>query len=363
MKRKGFELTVFLFVVSLIPFIGCTVKREKAEQIKQKPCYVFEIDHEVKRTPVKDQGNTATCWSFATISFLESEFLRSGGEEIDLSEMFVVRYTYPHKALNYIKAHGDAKFGQGGQAHDVIDQFRRHGIVPERVYPGKGNKEDEYDHGEMFSVLKSILKQGELKSSPEWIRAFEAVLDVYLGKATETFSYKGKEYTPKSFLNDFLQLNMDDYIELTSYTRYPFYKKCRLEIPDNYYGNDNYYNVPIDDMERIVDHALKTGFSVVWDGGIRETDAVKEKEITQEMRQETFDNGTTTDDHLMHIVGITHDQKGTKCYLTKDSYPIHNKNKGYVYLSKSYFRLKTVALMINKHALSANIAQKLNLIE
>ncbi len=398
LKNDLVKAVVFLVILALIPAGGMAKKKKEK---KEKPAYMFTVETEVKRTPVKDQYRTGTCWCFSTISFLESELLRMGKEEIDLSEMFVVRFTYPHKALNYIRMHGRANYSQGGQSHDALDQIRRYGIVPESAYPGMNIEEKRHNHGEMGSVLRGILegvlKRGGTRVTPRWMEAYEAVLDVYLGKVPKTFTYKGKTYTPKSFVSDYLQLNLDDYIELTSYTHHPFYKKCRLELPDNWTYNDHYYNVPIDDLEKIADHALKSGHSLVWDGDVSEKDfskgrseteygtgyavvpekdweaktkterkekttqPVKEKEVTQAMRQKTFENFATTDDHLMHIVGIAHDQKGTKFYLTKNSSGTDRPYKGYIYLSRAYFRLKGIAITIHKDALPAEIKEKLGI--
>jgi bleomycin hydrolase len=260
-------------------------------------------------------------------------------------------------------------------------------------------EEKRHNHGEMSAVLnallEAVLKRKGKRVTPRWPKAYNAVLDVYLGKPPKTFTYKGKTYTPKKFAAEFLGLNLDDYIELTSYTHHPFYKKCRLELPDNWTYNDDYYNVPIDDLERIVDHVLENGYSLVWDGDVSErefstrkkgyaivpgkdwedktmaekekeedegiTEPVKEKEITREMRQKTFANFLTTDDHLMHIVGIAKDQVGTKFYLTKNSGGTDRKYGGYVYMSRSYFRLKTTAIMINKHSLPGDIKTKLGI--
>ncbi len=389
-------LIVFLSIVILSMPFQVSAKKGKKEK---KAAYQFEVITEVKRTPVKNQYWTGTCWCFSTISFLESELLRNGKEEIDLSEMYVVRHTYPHKALDYIRMHGKANHSQGGQSHDVIDQIRRYGIVPENVYPGMNIEEKRHNHGEMSTILNALL-EGVLKRkgkriTPRWPEAYNAVLDVYLGKPPTTFTYKGKPYTPHEFAAKYLGLNLDDFIELTSYTHHPFYKHCRIELPDNWTYNDDYYNVPIDDLERIVDHVLESGYSLVWDGDVSEkyfssrkkgyaivpekdwedktmaekekeeddgiTEPVKEKEITQEMRQKTFDNFTTTDDHLMHIVGIAKDQVGTKFYLTKNSGGTDRKYGGYVYMSRSFFRLKTTAIMINKHSLPGEIKTKLGL--
>ncbi len=389
--RKLFAFSIILGMILLNSnFLYSQQKKEDGD----KSPYQFTIDYEIPHTPVKNQARTGTCWCFSTVSFLESELLRLGKGELNLSEMFVVRHTYPHKAESYIRLHGNATFGQGGQSHDVIDQVRRYGIVPEEIYPGMEIGEKKHNHSEMFNVLKAILDatlKGK-KLTPRWKDAFNRVLDVYLGEPPVDFVFQGKKYTPKSFAENYLRLNLDDYVELTSYQNYPFYEKCRLEVPDNWTFNDNYYNVPIDVLEKIIDHALKHGYSVVWDGDITErdfstrktgyaivpekdweekteaerkekiTEPVKEKKITQEMRQLTFDNFQTTDDHLMHIVGLAHDQKGTKFYYTKNSGGVEGRKfNGYVYMSRSFVRLKTIAIMVNKNAIPRKYRKKLGL--
>jgi bleomycin hydrolase len=393
MKSYGtlFKVVVMVLLISLVTAAGDAKSKKKKED---KDAYVFTTITEVKRTPVKDQYRTGTCWCFSTVSFLESELIRTGKGEFDLSEMYVVRRTYPHKVSNYIRMHGAANHSQGGQSHDVLDRVRRYGIVPEAVYPGMNIDEKRHNHGEMISILEGIadavLKRRGSRVTPRWLEAYEAALDVYLGKPPESFTYNGNTYTPKSFAES-LGLNLDDYIELTSYSHYPFYKKCRLELPDNWTYNENYYNLPIDDLEQVVDYALKNGHSFVWDGDVSEkefssrekgyaivpekdwedktraeqekkvTEPEKEKEVTPELRQKTFNNFTTTDDHLMHVVGLARDQKGTKYYLTKNSSGTDRAYDGYVYMSRAYFRLKTTAVMVNKHALPEDIRTKLEI--
>jgi bleomycin hydrolase len=388
-------------LLALLAALPCIVIIEAKTSQTEKPVYVFKVETAVKRTPVKNQYRTGTCWCFSTISYLESEMLRLGKEELDLAEMFVVRNTYPRKAVNYVRLHGNANHSQGGQGHDVLEQIQRFGIVPESVYPGLNIDEKQHNHGEMVAVLQGILdgilKREGTRITPRWRDAYEAVLDTYLGKVPQSFVYNGTTFTPKDFADNYLQLKYDDYIELTSYDLYPYYQKCRLEIPDNWTYGANYYNVPIDDLENIVDHALKNGHSIVWDGDVSEKDfsrgrsdtepgtgyaiipekdwedktkternekitgPVSEREISQEMRMKTFDNFSTTDDHLMHVVGLAHDQKGTKFYLTKNSGGIDQPNAGYVYLSRSFFRLKTTAVMINKAALLPEMREKLHI--
>ena len=392
MKRKRImtaALFGFLFL-SLLP--QAAIANEKKAD---KPAYKFKTLSEVRHTPVKDQYHTGTCWCFATISFLEAEALRLGRGEIDLSEMFVVRHTYPKKALNYVQMHGNAVHQQGGQAHDVIDRLREFGIVPEDAYSGMNIGQKRHQHGEMVAVLQglvdAVLKRRGTRLTPRWLEAYEAVLDTYLGRVPAEFPWQGKTHTAMTFLSDVLGLDLDDYIELTSYDSHPFYKQCRLEIPDNWTYNPGYYNLPIDELVSVVEKALTEGYSVVWDGDVSERDfstretgyalvpekdwedkttaerekkptsPLKEKEVTQEMRTRTLRDFTTTDDHLMHIVGLAQDQTGARFYRVKNSGGTDRKYDGYLYMSLPYFRLKTTALMVNKNSLSAELRSKLGI--
>ena len=386
MKSLG---TAVLSLLLLVPLFGEVKKPSKA----QPEPYRFTMVKEVPRSSVKNQARTGTCWDFATLSFLEAELMRAGKGELDLSEMFVVRRVYPAKAELYVRRHGDSPFGPGGQAHDVINTIKRYGIVPEEVYDGLKIGEKRHNHGELEAVLQGMLqgivKRPGGKVTPLWKEAFEKVLDIYLGAEPKEFAYQGKSYTPESFLKERVPLNLDDYIEITSYSLAPFYSKVRLEFPDNWAGGE-YYNLPIDELERVMDYALENGYTFAWDGDVSErdfaarnqgyavvpkvdwedksqaereapvTEPVVEKEITQEMRQVTFDNQTTTDDHLMHITGLAKDQKGAKFYQTKNSWGVDGKYKGYLYMSAPYVRLKTIAIMINKSALPSDIAKKLS---
>jgi bleomycin hydrolase len=396
MRNKALPFVVLL--ATLLVFSAATsAEEEKDDKKDPSAAYEFTVEVEVDRTPVKNQYRTGTCWCFATISFLESELLRTGKGEFDLSEMFVVRNTYPHKADNFIRLHGTANFSQGGQAHDVMNCVRRYGLVPESAYSGMEIEESRHNHGEMVSVLTAmmdaVLNRNGKRVTPRWSDALEAVLDVYLGRQPEVFTFDGEEYTPKSFNEKVLKIDPDDYVELTSYSHNEFYTQCRLEIPDNWDYNGEYYNLPIDDLERIIEHALENGHSVVWDGDVSEeefnskklgyavvpeiawedrlheeqelkevfTGPVKEKAITQEDRQKTLDNFTTTDDHLMHIVGLASDQEGTRFYLTKNSGGVDRKNDGYMYMSQAFVRLKTTAILVNKAAIPEDITSKLGL--
>lgn len=390
MKQKTF-FPLFMTSFMILFLLGASLQAvPRKENKKEKAAYHFTHVVELKRTPVKSQARTGTCWSYATHSFVESELLRMGKPEVDLSEMFTVRNAYLDKAKSFIQLHGAANFGQGGQSHDVMEQFKKHGTVPESAYSGMIPGEKQHNHGELSRVLQGLLdavlkRSWGDKVTPQWFKAFKSVLDIYLGEVPEKFDYEGKTYTPQTFLTEFMQFNPDDYVELTSYDHHPFYTRIRLEIPDNWSFNNEYLNVPIDDLMGVMEHALKKGYTIAWDGDVSEkdfstketgygivpvkdwedrseaernakpTEPVVEKVVTQEMRQVSFNNFTTTDDHLMHIVGLAKDQKGTPFYFTKNSHGTERKFDGYLYMSESYVRLKTVAIMVHKDALPADL--------
>ncbi|MFW6140161.1 MAG: aminopeptidase C [Acidobacteriota bacterium] len=345
--------------------------------------YQFTVTHEIKHTPVKNQARTGTCWCFSTVSFIESEAMRLGAEALDLSEMYIVNHTYRKKAENYVWMHGNANFGQGSLSHHVMNQFREKGIAPESVYDGMELGRDYYDHSEMFRVLKGMLDGVIAARRPtiQWKNAFIGVLNTYLGTPPENFEYKGKTYDPVSFAKEKVLINPDDYIELTSYTYAPFYSQCRLNVPDNWDYNHKFYNIPLDDLEQAADHALKNGYSITWDGDVSEkhfssrdkgyailpkeeikneiTEPVEEMQVTQKNRQKTFDNYATTDDHLMHVVGLAKDQRGNIYYYIKNSGGTEGVYKGYLYMSKPYYRMKTTAIMVHKEALPEDLKEKL----
>ncbi len=334
---------------------------------------VFTIEKEIRHLPVISQGNTGTCWSFATTSFLESEIIRKGFAETDLSEMYFVYYGYIDKGRQYLMYQGNNGFSQGGQAHDVFNVIREKGMVTYDEFPGL-QVDGKYRHGKLVNELDSIVKV--LNSKKDDFNAFDVesfypVLKEQIGKLPKKVKLEDRNFTPDEMVVKF-QINPDDYVELTSYSHHPFYKPFVLEVPDNW-AHACYYNVPVDELMEIMYNSLNNGFTVCWDGDTSEKTFINksgkadlpEKQIgkvDQELRQETFMNRTTTDDHLMHLVGLSKDSKGRKCFYTKNSWGAEsNSYSGYLHMTEDYVRLKTIAILVHKDAIPENIRQKLNL--
>jgi len=368
--------------------------------------YKFTDGKLVKTTSVKNQFRSGTCWCFSGLSFIENEIMRAGGEEMDLSEMWIVRNIYFEKAVKYVRLHGSLNFAVGGASHDVINGIRDYGIVPEEVYPGLNYGTDKPHFNEIDAVLKAyvdaIIKNPNKKLTTAWQNGLNAILDAYFGKMPEKFTYKGKEYTPKSFAAS-LPINIDDYVSIGSFTHHPFYTKFVIEVPDNW-AWEAIYNVPLDEMMAVVDNAIDNGYSVEWatdvsERGFSRTKAIgiipeadvesmsgteaerwgkltdkekedalysfdkprKEKKITQEMRQEAFDNYETTDDHGMVIIGTATDQNGNPYYKVKNSWDVRPPYDGYYYFSRPFAEYKTISVMVNKNAIPDAIRRKLGL--
>ncbi|WP_040278453.1 C1 family peptidase [Psychroserpens damuponensis] len=344
--------------------------------------YEFETTIDLETTDVISQGNTGTCWSFSTSSFLESEITRLTGKYIDLSEMYTVKHTYVDKAWNYVMRQGKAQFSQGGLGHDVINSMSQYGLVPNNVYTGLSNDEIKHNHSKLADSLKTVVTTylDDTKAYPSnWKQDVEHTLDFYLGKDIKTFTYDGKTYTPQSFL-EMTTLNPKDYISITSFTHKPYYSNFVLNIPDNF-SNGDFYNVTLDDLVAVTNHALQNGFSIELDCDVSEktfssqhglaiipandtVDALitvsEEKDITPEYRQQEFENFNTTDDHLMHITGMLKDQNGTTYYKVKNSWGKKGVRKdGYIYMSEAYFKLKTISILIHKDAMPNAIKTKL----
>lgn len=394
MKKLLISVAVFAFAIA---------------SFAQAPGYEFTTVVSHKATPVKDQSSTGTCWCFATASFMESELLRIGKGEYDLSEMFIVRQKYMNQMEDNYLRRGKGNIGEGSLAHTFKNAYKQVGIVPEEAYSGLIDGNKEHNHGALSRYFKALVDANiaSKKRTPQYYALINNLFDTYLGKLPEKFTYKGKEYTPQSFTES-LGLNMDDYIELTSFTHKPYYEMFSPEVPDNW-ENQPMYNLPLDELIETIDYALNKGYTVCWDGDVSEkgfsfkngvaiNPVVKKAEdlsgsdrarfekmdpkeqremlaeaykfekpcpevnVTPEVRQEGYEAFVTTDDHLMHLTGITKDQNGTKYYITKNSWGTErNTFGGYLNMSESYVRAKTIFLMVHKDAIPAAIKQKLGI--
>ena len=350
--------------------------------------YRFTPVNDIPVTTVKDQARTGTCWCFATISFLEAELIRQGKGHYDLSEMFVVRNNYKDRLFDNYLRRGNGNINPGSIAHMATKAIEKYGIVPESVCHGINYDSEGHNHTELSSYLKAIAEASvELKNlSPEYDELIESLFDIYLGKVPETFTYEGKEYTPKSFAKMLGFDDMKDYIELTSFSHHPFYQQVPLEIPDNW-DHEKLWNVPLDDLMAIMDNALINGYTVAWDGDLTAgefqhnrgiaicpepkdfADAVKlekvypDRVVTQEIRQKDFETFRTVDDHLMHLTGLFRDQNGNLFYKTKNSWGEgrNEEMKGYLYMSRAYVQMRVVSIMVHKDAIPKDIRKKLGL--
>lgn len=353
----------------------------------QPATYQFTDRIDLETSAVLSQGNTGSCWSFSTTSFLESEILRLSGKRVDLSEIYHVRQTYPAKAENYIMRQGKAQFDQGGLAHDVIETVAAYGVVPQSAYSGLSKSEDNHNHAELAAVLKAMLdvyvSNPARELSQKWRTAVERVLDVYLGETMKTFTWNDQQYTPKEFAN-FLQIDPSAYISLTSFTHKPYYKPFILNIPDNF-SNGIFYNLPLEEFVENIDHALQQGYTLTLDCDVSELSfsakhgvavlpasndnpkmavlgPTKEKIVTAQFRQQEFENYNTTDDHLMHITGTATDQYGNVYYKIKNSWgsdPLRTKYNGYIYMSMSYLKAKAISVLLHRAGLQDITSKKL----
>lgn len=375
-------------------------KKDKAEE-----GFVFTTVKENPITSIKNQNRSSTCWSFSSIGFLESELLRLGKGEFDLSEMFVVHKTMQDRATNYVRYHGDASFSPGGSFADAVYCYENYGMVPQDAMPGIAYGDSLPNHNELDAVagayVEAIGKGKQSKLSPVWKNGVSAIYDTYLGACPQEFTYKGKTYTPKTFANEVLGLNMKDYVSLTSFTHHPFYTQFNVEVQDNW-RNALSYNLPIDELMAVMDNAVKNGYTFAWEADVSEqgftrdgiavypdaekgaeltgsdmarwlglSQSDKRKEltskplpeitVTQEMRQQAFDNWETTDDHGMLIYGIAKDQNGKEYFMVKNSWGESGKYKGIWYASKAFAAYKTINILVHKDAIPADIAKKLGL--
>ena len=388
---------ITLAALFLMPFAGMA---------QEKNGYQFTTVVQQKATPVKDQAVSGTCWCFATTSFIESELLRQGKGEYDLSEMFIVRQKYLNQMADNLLRHGKGNVTQGSITASWITAFNQVGIVPEEAYTGINYDSPVHNHSELAGYVEAISAEAvkQKKNSKQYQELANSLFDIYMGKVPETFTYKGKEYTPKSFAES-LGIDTDDYIPLTSFTHKPYYKPFEVEIPDNW-EHSQMYNLPLDELISVMDGALKSGYTLCWDGDVSEKgfaylngvainpdvksdDLYKDSDrahwgqlndterlaevfrfehpypevkVTPEIRQQGYEAGKTTDDHLMHITGIATDPNGTKYYITKNSWAADSNDfGGYLNMSESYVRAKTIYILVHKDALPKTLKEKLGI--
>jgi len=377
MKLQGNAYS--LRIAMLLLWGGMANLQDTTAQSAPKSKYIFTAVRDIKVLPVASQGRSGTCWAFSTGSFLESEIIRLTGNAIPLSKMYFVRAAYLRKAQNYIYRQGTARFSEGGLSHDPILGLSTFGLVPESAYSGLLPGKYEHNHAELIAELDTAVKKYATKKlGAGWRKEIPEILNRHIGDAPETFSYQGKNYTPESFLA-FSKLNPDDYITLTSFSHLPFYHRVELSIPANW-ANERYYNLPLEEFIENIDHAIDNGFSLALDLDATESgfnaeigiipenaqdqkaaliSPRPEKSVSQQTRQEAFENFETTDDHLLHITGTAKDQNGNLYYKCKNSWGRSAGRRGYVYLSVAYMRMKGISVLLHKDGLTSKTREKL----
>ena len=392
MKKIALIVLIFLWAVAM-----------SAQDKAASPEYEFTTIKENPVTSIKNQYRSGTCWCFSALSFVESEILRTKGDSLDLSEMFVVGKSYRDRAVKYVRLDGHLNFAAGSSFGDVLHVINDYGIVPQDAMPGFNYGTDKPVHSELDAALKgyvdAIKSNPNRKLSTAWLRGFDGIIEAYFGEYPETFTVNGVEYTPESY-RDHIGFNYDDYVNISSFTHHPFYEPFIIEVCDNWRW-DTAYNLPMDEMMEVMYNAINKGYTIAWGSDVSEkgftrdglavmpveekkvtagsdqerwvgkakeeqkeevkTELPKEMEITQEMRQEGYDRKTTTDDHGMHIYGLAHDQNGTKYFMVKNSWGETGKYKGIWYASDAFVRYKTLNIVVHKDALPKHIAKKLGI--
>lgn len=395
---------LFVLAVAAIVALGANAQEKKNEA--NKP--VFTTIKENKITSIKDQNRSGTCWAYSTLSYFEAEILKATGKTYDLCESFVANKTYMDRAVQVVRLHGDCQFAQGGAAYDVLYCLQNYGICPENAmpFPGSLYGDSLNNFNEFFSLLEpyvnAVARNKGPRISMQWKKGMQGILDSYLGECPASFKYEGKTYTPQTFMNS-LGINLDDYVTITSYTHHPFWTQFAVEVQDNW-RNPLSWNLPMDDMMRIIDNAVNNGYTVAWGGDVSEegftrtglaymcdTKAAqslagsdmarwlklsktqktslldslgcKVPEIvpTQEMRQQRFDNWELTDDHGMLIYGIAKDQFGKEYYMVKNSWGETGDYKGIWYMTKAFIAANTMDYMVNKNAIPKDIRKKMGI--
>lgn len=368
--------------------------------------FQFTVVKENPITSTKNQNNSGTCWAFSSLGFFEAELLRMGKGEWDFSEMYLAHKTYEDRAKASVRLHGDISFSQGGSFYDAVYCMKHYGMIPQSAMPEPGTLYGDTlpNFSEFFAILEpqvsAIAKGNQKKLSPIWFKSINSTLDNYLGECPAEFTYEGKTYTPQSYMAS-TGLNMDDYVSLTSFTHHPFYEQFVIEVQDNWRWGLS-YNLPLDEFMEVMENGVKNGYTFAWGSDVTENgfsrdgiavypDLKKVKDengsdyarwfgtsgtasraaytarplpeiiVTQEMRQEAYDNWETTDDHGMLIYGIAKDQNGKEYFMVKNSWGTNYKYDGVWYASKAFVAYKTMNILIHKDAIPKNIAKKLGI--
>ena len=386
-------------IISLAAILSATAL---SAQEQKAPEYEFTTVKENPVTSIKNQYRSGTCWCYSALSFIESEVIRTKGQEVDLSEMFVVGKSYHDRAIKYVRLDGHLNLAAGSSFGDVLHVIDDYGIYPQEVYSGFNYGTEMPEQAELDAAIKgyadAIKKNPNKKLTTAWINGLDGILNAYLGEAPATFTVDGVEYTPESY-RDFLGINYDDYVNITSFTHHPFYEPFIIEVCDNWRW-DSAYNLPMDEMMEVMYNAIDKGYTIAWGSDVSEkgftrnglavmpveekkaaagsdqerwvgkaaetqeevkAELPKEMTITQEMRQDAYDRKTTTDDHGMHIYGVAQDQNGTKYFMVKNSWGETGKYKGIWYASDAFVRYKTLNIVVHKDALPKHIAKKLGI--
>lgn len=391
--RKSFYMAAFLIAASTQTFaqdnLINALKNNVSDNSKQG--FVFTEIINLANTSIKDQGSSGTCWSYSGNSFLESEMIRMGKKPVEISQIFTAYYTYLEKAKTFVQLHGKQAQGEGGQLHDVLTIYRKYGAVPQEIYTGLREGQTRNNFSEMSNILhgmtENIVKGKKL--TPNWQKAVTGVMDAYLGVPPQTFEYNGKTYTPRTWADQVVGINPDDYVGISSFKAYEYYKPFTLLIPDNW-SFERFHNVKMNEITEIIDNALVNGYTVAWATDVSEkffswkngVAFVPEKEfeklsakeqselfngpkpeaiVTEDMRQAAYDDYSTTDDHGMHIVGLVKDQNGKEYYIVKNSWGASNDYKGYMYATKEFVKYKTISILLHKNAIQKGIRTKLGI--
>ena len=393
-------------LMTMVLFFSAALTFAQSED-KEEDGYKFQTVKEIPITSIKNQNRSGTCWAYSSLGFFEAELLRLGKGEYNLCEMYLAHKTYEDRAKASVRLHGDISFSEGGSFYDAVYCMQHYGMVPEEAMPAPGSLYGDTlaNFTEFFPLatkyVESIAKSEAKQLSPAWMNGLNGIFDAYLGKVPETFTYKGKTYTPQSF-QESLGLNLDDYVSLTSYNHHPFYKPFIIEIQDNWRWGES-YNLPIDELMQVMDNAINNGYTFAWGSDVSETGFTRnglavfpdteekaadlsgsdmahwlglstyekqkeaqtkpcpEKSYTQEERQRDYDNWTTTDDHGMLIYGIAKDVNGTEYFMVKNSWGDAGKYKGIWYASKPFVRNKTMNILVHKDAVPKDIKKKLGI--